>query len=69
MGFIVAGVVLITPRYTRILCSNAKRVVGRKSMAVVTQYILWRVNTAVVMPIIFAQSIMFVPQYFFVLPE
>jgi preprotein translocase subunit SecY len=39
----------------------AKRVVGRKVYGGVTQYIPMRVNTAGVMPIIFAQSIMFIP--------
>jgi preprotein translocase subunit SecY len=39
----------------------AKRVVGRKVYGGVTQYIPIRINTAGVMPIIFAQSIMFIP--------
>jgi len=39
----------------------AKRVVGRKVYGGVTQYIPLKVNTAGVMPIIFAQSIMFIP--------
>lgn len=62
MGFIVAGVVLITQGTRRIPVQYAKRVVGRKVYGGVTQYIPLRVNTAGVMPIIFAQSIMFVPQ-------
>jgi preprotein translocase subunit SecY len=40
-------------------------VVGRKVYGGVTQYIPLRVNTAGVMPIIFAQAIMFVPQIVF----
>lgn len=62
MVFIVAGVVLITQGTRRIPVQYAKRVVGRKVYGGVTQYIPMRVNTAGVMPIIFAQSIMFVPE-------
>jgi preprotein translocase subunit SecY len=45
----------------RIPVQYAKRVVGRKVYGGTTQYIPLRVNTAGVMPIIFAQSIMFIP--------
>jgi preprotein translocase subunit SecY len=62
MVAIVAGVVLITQGTRRIPVQYAKRVVGRKVYGGVTQYIPLRVNTAGVMPIIFAQSIMFIPQ-------
>ena len=65
MGFIVAGVVLITQGTRRIPVQYAKRVIGRKVYGGVTQYIPLRVNTAGVMPIIFAQAIMFVPQIIF----
>jgi preprotein translocase subunit SecY len=61
MVFIVAGIVLITQATRRIPVQYAKRVVGRKVYGGVTQYIPMRVNTAGVMPIIFAQSIMFIP--------
>jgi len=61
MVFIVAGVVLVTQGTRRIPVQYAKRVIGRKVYGGVTQYIPIRVNTAGVMPIIFAQSIMFVP--------
>lgn len=59
---IVAGVVLVTQGTRRIPVQYAKRVIGRKVYGGVTQYIPMRVNTAGVMPIIFAQAIMFVPQ-------
>lgn len=59
--FIVSGVVLVTQAMRRIPVQYAKRVVGRKIYGGVTQYIPLRVNQAGVMPIIFAQSIMFVP--------
>jgi preprotein translocase subunit SecY len=61
MVMIVAAVVLITQATRRIPVQYAKRVVGRKVYGGVTQYIPMRVNTAGVMPIIFAQSIMFIP--------
>ncbi|MDL1894577.1 preprotein translocase subunit SecY, partial [Sphingobacteriales bacterium CHB3] len=62
MVAVVAGVVLVTQGTRRIPVQYAKRVVGRKVYGGVTQYIPMRVNTAGVMPIIFAQSIMFIPQ-------
>ena len=65
MAIVVAAVVLITQGTRRIPVQYAKRVVGRKVYGGVTQYIPLRVNTAGVMPIIFAQAIMFVPQIFF----
>lgn len=61
MFLIIAGVVLVTQGTRRIPVQYAKRVVGRKVYGGVTQYIPLRVNTAGVMPIIFAQSIMFIP--------
>jgi len=61
MVAIIAGVILITQGTRRIPVQYAKRVVGRKVYGGVTQYIPMRVNTAGVMPIIFAQSIMFIP--------
>jgi preprotein translocase subunit SecY len=59
---VIAGVVMVTQGTRRIPVQYAKRVVGRKVYGGVTQYIPMRVNTAGVMPIIFAQSIMFIPQ-------
>jgi len=61
MVLIVAGVVLMTVGTRRIPVQYAKRVVGRKVYGGTTQYIPMRVITAGVMPIIFAQSIMFIP--------
>ena len=61
MVAIIAGVVLVTQGTRRIPVQYTKRVVGRKVYGGVTQYIPMRVNTAGVMPIIFAQSIMFIP--------
>ncbi|GBD90415.1 preprotein translocase subunit SecY [bacterium BMS3Abin04] len=61
MVLIIAGIVLVTQGTRRIPVQYAKRVVGRKVYGGVTQYIPLRVNTAGVMPIIFAQAIMFLP--------
>jgi preprotein translocase subunit SecY len=61
LTLIVSAVVLVTQAMRRIPVQYAKRVVGRKIYGGVTQYIPLRVNQAGVMPIIFAQSIMFVP--------
>ncbi|MCS7082434.1 MAG: preprotein translocase subunit SecY [Bacteroidetes bacterium] len=58
---IVAAVVLVTQGTRRIPVQYAKRVVGRKVYGGTTQYLPLRVNAAGVMPIIFAQSIMFIP--------
>lgn len=61
MVAIIAGVIFMTQGTRRIPVQYAKRVIGRKVYGGVTQYIPMRVNTAGVMPIIFAQSIMFIP--------
>ena len=58
---IIAAVILVTQGARRIPVQYAKRVVGQKVYGGTTQYIPLRVNTAGVMPIIFAQSIMFIP--------
>ena len=60
-GLVTLGVVLVTQGMRRIPVQYAKRVVGRKVYGGTTQYLPLRVNAAGVMPIIFAQSIMFVP--------
>lgn len=58
---VIAGVVALTVATRKIPVQYAKRVVGRKVYGGVTQYIPLKVNAAGVMPIIFAQSIMFIP--------
>ncbi len=58
----IAGVVALTQGTRKIPVQYAKRVVGRKIYGGQSTHIPLRVNTAGVMPIIFAQSIMFVPQ-------
>ena len=61
LALITAGVVLVTQGTRRIPVQYAKRVVGRRVYGGTTQYLPLRVNAAGVMPIIFAQSIMFIP--------
>jgi preprotein translocase subunit SecY len=58
---VVASVVMLTRGTRKIPVQYAKRVVGRKVYGGSTQYLPLRVNAAGVMPIIFAQSIMFIP--------
>ncbi len=64
LALITAGVVLMTQGTRRVPVQYAKRVVGRKVYGGTTQYLPLRVNAAGVMPIIFAQSIMFIPATF-----
>jgi preprotein translocase subunit SecY len=57
----IAAVVLLTQGTRKIPVQYAKRVIGRKMYGGHSTHIPMRVNTSGVMPIIFAQSIMFVP--------
>ena len=61
MFVIICFVVLLTQGTRKIPVQYAKRVVGRKVYGGQNTHIPMKVNTAGVMPIIFAQSIMFVP--------
>jgi preprotein translocase subunit SecY len=61
MFMIISFVVLLTQGTRKIPVQYAKRVVGRKVYGGQNTHIPMRVNTAGVMPIIFAQSIMFIP--------
>lgn len=58
---IVAGVILLVQGTRRIPIQVAKRVVGNKVYGGTRQFIPIKVNAAGVMPIIFAQAIMFLP--------
>ena len=64
MVFTIAAVILLTQGTRKIPVQYAKRVVGRKVYGGQSTHIPLRVNTAGVMPIIFAQSIMFIPSTF-----
>lgn len=59
--FVVVGVVALTEATRRIPVQYAKQVVGGKVYGGQRQYIPIKVNASGVMPIIFAQSLMFVP--------
>jgi preprotein translocase subunit SecY len=66
--FIVMAAVMITQAVRRIPVQYAKQVVGNKVVGGQRQYIPLKLNAAGVMPIIFAQALMFIPgllgQYF-----
>ncbi len=59
--FVVMGVVALTQAVRRIPVQYAKQVVGNKVYGGQRQYLPLKVNASGVMPIIFAQSLMFVP--------
>ena len=61
MFAVISFVVLLTQGTRKIPVSYAKRVVGRKVYGGQSTHIPLKVNTAGVMPIIFAQSFMFIP--------
>lgn len=62
MGLVmIAGVVFIESGQRRIPVQFAKRVVGRKMMGGQSTYIPIKVNTAGVVPVIFAQSLLLFP--------
>ena len=58
---VIASIVLVTRAQRRIPVQYAKRVVGRKMYGGQSTHIPLSVNTAGIIPIIFAQSIMFAP--------
>jgi preprotein translocase subunit SecY len=59
--FIILATILLVQGTRRIPVQYAKRVIGNKQYGGVRQYIPLKVNAAGVMPIIFAQAIMFLP--------
>lgn len=58
---VIAASILLVQGTRRIPVQYAKRIVGNKQYGGVRQYIPLKVNAAGVMPIIFAQALMFVP--------
>ncbi|MEA3443963.1 MAG: preprotein translocase subunit SecY [Bacteroidota bacterium] len=64
MFLIFVATILLVQGTRRIPVQYAKRIVGNKQYGGVRQYIPLKVNAAGVMPIIFAQAIMFVPMAF-----
>jgi preprotein translocase subunit SecY len=61
LAAVVAFVILLVQGTRRIPVNFAKKIVGNKQYGGVRQYIPLKVNAAGVMPIIFAQAIMFIP--------
>ncbi|NLX73119.1 MAG: preprotein translocase subunit SecY [Bacteroidales bacterium] len=59
--FVFEGAILLVQGTRRVPVQYAKRIVGNKQYGGVRQYIPLKVNAAGVMPIIFAQAIMFIP--------
>lgn len=59
--FVVMGVVMLTQAVRKVPVRYAKQIVGNKVYSGQRQYIPLKVNAAGVMPIIFAQSLMFLP--------
>ncbi len=62
--FIFVAVIMLVQGVRRIPVQYAKRIVGNKQYGGVRQYIPLKVNAAGVMPIIFAQALMFIPMMF-----
>lgn len=58
---VIAGAVLLVQGTRKVPVQYAKRIVGNKQVGGVRQYIPLKVNAANVMPIIFAQALMFIP--------
>lgn len=61
---VVAGLVLLVQGTRKVPVNYAKRIVGNRQLGGVRQFLPLKVNAAGVMPIIFAQSIMFIPMAF-----
>jgi preprotein translocase subunit SecY len=62
MGATIMGAILLTQGVRRIPVQYAKRVVGNRMMGGQATHLPLRINMAGVMPIIFSQSLMFLPQ-------
>ena len=58
---VIAGAIALVQGTRRVPVQYAKRIVGNKQYGGARQYIPLKVNAANVMPIIFAQAIMFIP--------
>ena len=61
---VITASILLVQGTRRIPVQYAKRIVGNKQYGGVRQYIPLKVNAAGVMPIIFAQALMFIPMMF-----
>ena len=61
---VIAGAILLVQGTRKVPVQYAKRIIGNKQYGGARQYIPLKVNAANVMPIIFAQAIMFIPVAF-----
>ncbi len=61
--FVIMGAVVLTQAVRRIPIQYAKQVIGNKVVGGQRQYLPLKLNAAGVMPIIFAQALMFIPTY------
>ncbi|GAB6011841.1 preprotein translocase subunit SecY [Viscerimonas tarda] len=59
--FVIAGAIMLVQGTRKVPLQYAKRVVGNKQYGGARNYLPLKVNAANVMPIIFAQAIMFIP--------
>src|SRR5881296_3803317 len=65
LAAVIAGVIAVTQAQRKIPVQYAQRAVGRKIYSGGTSFLPLRLNFAGVMPIIFAQAILMVPQQLF----
>jgi preprotein translocase subunit SecY len=61
---VIVGLVLLIQGTRKVPVNYAKRIVGNRQMGGARQFLPLKVNAAGVMPIIFAQSVMFIPMVF-----
>lgn len=59
--FVIMGVVLLVQGTRKIPVQYAKRIIGNRQYGGARQYLPLKINAAGVMPIIFAQALMFIP--------
>jgi preprotein translocase subunit SecY len=64
LAIIFAAAIALVQAVRKVPVQYAKRIVGNKQYGGVRQYIPMKINAAGVMPIIFAQALMFVPMLF-----
>lgn len=60
---VIMAVIMLVQGTRRVPVQYAKRIVGNRQYGGVRQYIPLKINSAGVMPIIFAQALMFIPSY------
>jgi preprotein translocase subunit SecY len=63
LAAVIMGIILLVQGVRQIPVQYAKRVIGNKQYGGVRQFIPIRVNSSGVMPIIFAQALMFIPSF------